>query len=253
MNQKLLKLAKLVMKFAEIETDKGTLTVADEIVEGVEVFVEKDGEFVPAEDGTYLTDTQIIAVTDGKIEKIEDKPAEEEVKMPEEFSKRVQFAEEGYNELMRKIAEAVGENAYVVEAGDGWAIVDVWSEEDGEKYYRYTYSLDAEGKVLLGDREEVHPRFVTADEEKKLEFEEVTPETTPAPDEKDAKIAELENKVTELEGLLQDRDAVIAELTAKLKELEDKAQAPVEKPLEMSACVREMSNRDNGPLKFFNN
>lgn len=246
---KLMKLAKLVMKFAEIETDKGTLTVTAEVAEGVEVFIEKEGEFVPAEDGEYVTDTQKITIKDGKIEKIEEKA--EDAEMPEEFSRKLRFAEESYNDLMQKIAEAVGENAYVVEAGDGWAIVSIWSEEEGEKFYRYTYSLDAEGKVLLGEREEVHPRFVTEDEEKKLEFEEVTPENTPASDEKDAKIAELETRVEELTGLLKDRDAVIEELTAKLKEAENKAQAPVEKPLEMSACVREMSNKDNGALKFF--
>lgn len=250
MNKKLLTLAKLVMKFAEIETDKGMLTIADELAEGVEVFVEKEGEFVPAEDGEYVTDTQKITIKDGKIEKIEENVKAE---VSEEFSRKLHFAEEGYNDLMKKIAEAVGENAYVIEAGDGWAIVSIWDEDEDEKFYRYTYSLDAEGKVLLGEREEVEPRFVTEDEAKKLDFEEVTPETTPAPDDKDAKIAELENKITELEGLLQDRDAVIAELTAKLKEAEDKAQAPVEKSLEMSACVREMASKDNPVLRYFQN
>lgn len=249
MNKKLLTLAKLVMKFAEIETDKGMLTIADELTEGVEVFVEKEGEFVPAEDGEYVTDTQKITIKDGKIEKIEEKA---EAEVSEEFSRKLHFAEEGYNDLMKKIAEAVGENAYVVEAGDGWAIVSIWSEEEGEKFYRYTYSLDAEGKVLLGEREEVEPRFVTEDEAEKLDFEEVTPETTPAPDEKDTKIAELETRVEELTGLLKDRDAVIEELTAKLKEAEDKAQAPVEKSLEMKAQVNErLIVKDNPALRYF--
>lgn len=256
MNSKLLKLAKLVMKFAEIETDKGTLTISDELAVGVEVYKEVDGEFVSVEDGAYETETQVITIKDGKVEAIEDKTQpESEPEVPEEFSKKLHFAEEGYNELMQKIAEAVGENAYVVEAGDGWAIVSIWSEEEGEKFYRYTYSLDAEGAVMLGDREEVHPRFVTEDEAEKLDFEEVTPETTPAPeakDEKDAKIAELEDHIKELEGTLTDRDAVIAELTAKLKEAEDKAQAPVEKPLEMKAQVNErLIVKDNPALRYF--
>lgn len=170
MNSKLLKLAKLVMKFAEIETDKGILTISDELAVGVEVYKEVEGEFVPVEDGAYETDTQVITIKDGKVEAIEDK----EVEAPIE--------EEPVREEMEEEAPV---------------------EEDAQ------------------------------------------------PDERDAKIAELENKITELEGLLQDRDAVIAELTAKLKEVEDKAQAPVEKPLEMSACVREMSNKENGALKFF--
>ena len=247
MNKQLLKLAKLVMKFAQIETDKGTLTVADELAVGVEVMVEVEGEFTPAEDGEYLTKTQKITIKDGKIEKIEEKAEE----MPEEFSRKLRFAEEGYNDRMQKIAEAVGENAYVVEAGDGWAIVSIWSEEEGAKFYRYTYSLDAEGKVLLGEREEVEPRFVTEDEAEKLDFEEVTPETTPAPDAnaKDAKIAELETRAEELTGLLKDRDAVIEELTSKIKELEDKANAPVEEPVQMKAQIKE----DNPALRYFCN
>lgn len=83
MNKQLLKLAKLVMKFAEIETDRGVLTVADELTIGVEVMVDVDGDFVPAEDGEYLTETQKITIKDGKVEMIED-ITEEPVEEPKE-------------------------------------------------------------------------------------------------------------------------------------------------------------------------
>lgn len=77
----LLKLAKMVMKFAEIETDKGALIYEGELAEGTEVFVEIEGELIPAEDGEYKFENKTITVTEGKVEKI----VEEEVeKDPEE-------------------------------------------------------------------------------------------------------------------------------------------------------------------------
>lgn len=89
--------------------------------------------------------------------------------------------------------------------------------------------------------------------EVEIENEEQAPvdEEAPADDDKDAQIKELENKITELEGLLQDRDAIISELTEKIKELEDKAKAPVEEPVKMSATVRNAASKENSALKYF--
>lgn len=67
-----LKLAKLIMKFAEIETDKGTLTYEGDLIEGVEVFIEKDGELVSAEDGEYVTEDKVIKVEGGVVISITD-------------------------------------------------------------------------------------------------------------------------------------------------------------------------------------
>lgn len=66
-----LKLAKMLMQFAEIETDKGKLTYEGELAEGTEVFIEIEGELTPAPDGDYRTDDQIITVAEGKVSKIE--------------------------------------------------------------------------------------------------------------------------------------------------------------------------------------
>ena len=68
---KLLKLAKMVMQFAECLTDKGTLTFDGELAVGTEVYSEVDGEFQPAQDGEYMTETQKITVKDGQVEEIE--------------------------------------------------------------------------------------------------------------------------------------------------------------------------------------
>lgn len=255
---KFLQLASLIAKFSTVNTDKGQLTATDEIAEGVEVYIkdETSGEFIAAPDGDYETETQLITVKDGKVEKIEDKEVTPEPTetMNEEFARKMRFYDESYNDLMQKIAKAVGENAYVIEAGDGWAIVSIWDDDEGEKFYRYTYSLDAENNVILGDREAVHPRFVTDEEAKQLDFAEQAPVDEQAqPDEKDEKIKELEDKIIELEGLLQDRDAIISELTEKIKELQDEKAAPVEESVKMSATVLTQcySEKDIPALKYF--
>lgn len=116
--------------------------------------------------------------------------------------------------------------------------------------------------VKDGKVEKIEQKEAPADEEAQAENPEVeveianeeqapSDEEAPVEDPKDAQIKELENKITELEGLLQDRDAIISELTTKIKELEDKAKAPVEEPVKMSATVRNAASKENGALKYF--
>ena len=77
-----LKLAKLLLKFAEVETDKGLLTYEGELVVGNEVFIEKDGELIPAEDGEYVAVDKTIVVKDGKIAEIVEVSKEDEQPVP---------------------------------------------------------------------------------------------------------------------------------------------------------------------------
>ena len=77
-----LKLAKLLLKFAEVETDKGLLTYEGELVVGNEVFIEKDGELIPAEDGEYVSVDKTIVVKDGKIAEIVEVNTEDEQPVP---------------------------------------------------------------------------------------------------------------------------------------------------------------------------
>ena len=79
MNIKLLRLAKMIMKLAEIETDKGVLIYEGELVEGVEVFIEKEGELVPADDGEYIVEDKTIVVAEGKVKEIIEVEKEPEV------------------------------------------------------------------------------------------------------------------------------------------------------------------------------
>lgn len=72
MTKKLLKLAKMLLKFSEINTDKGVLTVNEDLAPGIEIYItDENGDYVAAPDGEYLTETSKIEVKDGKIESIE--------------------------------------------------------------------------------------------------------------------------------------------------------------------------------------
>lgn len=78
MNKKnFIKLARLIAKFAEVTTDKGTLIYDDELAVGIEV-TDENGE-VPA-DGEYTAeDGRIIVVAEGKITELRDPEPEETV------------------------------------------------------------------------------------------------------------------------------------------------------------------------------
>jgi hypothetical protein len=235
---KLLKLSKVLLQLSETITDKGTLIATEELVVGVEVFIENEGEFIPAADGEYLTAKEKIEVRDGKVESIEVLEESEPVEIQiEESLSKAEFFAKSYTEIMKKLADAIP-GAWIVEAGDGWCVAGIY-EDDAEKFYRYTYSLDAQDEVILGDKTEVYPRFVTKEEADTLEFS-VDQNLL---DEKDLRIQELE-------GLLKDRDAVIAELTEKLKELTDK---PVAEPVKMNSVVVNQKTNTNPALKFFQN
>lgn len=90
----------LLMQLAEVETDRAKLIFdAPELKEGVEVFVESDGEnedYIPAPDGDYKTnDGKIIKVANGVVAEIIDDNAEVAPENPEEVKEVAQeMAEE---------------------------------------------------------------------------------------------------------------------------------------------------------------
>ena len=158
MTKNFLKLARLVMRFAEVKTDKGSLIYDGELAVDIEVMVEdEEGNVVAAPDGEYnLEDGRVVVVKDGKVAEIKEAPVTEET------------------------------------------------------------------------------------------IEEVLAEETPAKDEKDLRIEELE-------GLLKDRDAIIEELNAKIKDLESKLNEPAEEALEMSAVAKTENDKYSKISKILNN
>lgn len=85
-------LAKLLIKYSVVKTDKAVLEYdGEDLVAGMDVYVtNEEGEKVPAEDGEYITeDSKTITVANGRVESIidpvaevdavEEEPKEEEV------------------------------------------------------------------------------------------------------------------------------------------------------------------------------
>lgn len=88
MKEKLLKLAKLIMKFAETKVGDATWTHEGDLAVGVEVYVQDEqGEFVPVADGEYIVDEKKVKVEGGKVVEIEVKEPEQP-EQPEEMEKK---------------------------------------------------------------------------------------------------------------------------------------------------------------------
>lgn len=224
MNLNVVKLWKQMLQLAEIETDKAKLIVESEVAEGVEVFVEQDGEYVPAEDGEYETEDKIIVVAEGKIAEIRDKEVEETEQEPEEAEQEVEVNlakqkydavkaqfEASYQEVEANIYSALadsGSYGYLIENGDDYAIVSEWGADEREHLYRYEISIGEDGFVTLGTKKEVRIEYVDVEAEPEVETEvDVEMSIDPEKDEKDAKIAELETKVAELESAVAEKQA----------------------------------------------
>ena len=109
MNLNLLKLRKSLLQLAEVETDKGVLVTESELAEGIEVFVEdENGEWIPAEDGEYMTEDKVIVIVDGKVAELKDKEPENEPANEPEAKEKMQEPDEKdakIAELEAKVAE----------------------------------------------------------------------------------------------------------------------------------------------------
>lgn len=112
MKTKLLKLAKMLLNFKMIESDKGTLIIDSELAIGAEISIEgENGEVLPAEDGEYIIENQKVEIRDGKIETIEPEQPEETETETEEKLEEEPATEEPSNEPDEKdlrIAELEG-------------------------------------------------------------------------------------------------------------------------------------------------
>lgn len=238
-------LSKLIEEtFARVSTDKGILSYdAEELEVGIGVsLVTEEGEEVAAEDGDYtLEDGRILKIAEGKIAEIVEpepeveEPAAEESPKREGFMKQKGKFEESYDEKTRKIADAIcslGFDAWIVEAGDDYAVVEVWAD-GGVKHYRFAISWDEEGNPVVGEMTEVEQKYVPVEEEKPAEpvVEEVVEEApaeeafeeveNPSNDDEESDteaVVKLREEVNELYSLV---DA----LTKRIEELEKKPAA----------------------------
>lgn len=230
-------LNRILVECGNVTTDKGILywESEDDLKEGDEVFVEDaDGNRSAAEDGDYTTpDAKIIVVVDGKVAEIKDAEAEvssegaQEVEVeakqqnPKPLFRRVAECFESYEEKEKKMIDAVAAKGvtypWLVEAGDDFAVFEVWDEATGNyHYYRYSVSWDEEGNVILGDAEEVKSAFIPVEEE----VEEIVKEETSEVEEVVAQMCEYlgidkAENTKKLPVILAEMQKEIAELKAK--------------------------------------
>ena len=117
--KKLLSLKKALLQFAEVVTDKGTLTIDGELAVGVDVYV---GDEVAADGEYVLEDGRIVVVMEGKVSEIKEaeptEPTEpaEPVANAEPTEPTTEPTEPAYdekqaviNELTAKVAELEAE------------------------------------------------------------------------------------------------------------------------------------------------
>ena len=182
-------LAAVVCRFGYVVTDKAIISWDgdEDLKAGDEVYIEgENGSREPIADGEYRTEgNKVIVVADGKVAEIRDDEAEVGTEEPEQveevsaarqsFNARRAAFELSYDEKYRKVYDALAaagiEDCYIVEQGDDYAVVSVWSE-DGEKLYRYPLTWNGD-EVTLGDREEVKYICVPIDYEDPFTAEEV--------------------------------------------------------------------------------
>jgi len=189
-----------------INTDKGTLTYEGELAAGVAVTI--DG--APAPDGEYTAeDGRIIVVAGGVVTEIKDaapaqEPAaasQEPVTIPSQFQRVAEAFQETYDDKLKKLYDAIvslGFNyPWLVEAGEEFVIASVWSETDGEIFYRFNIvEWTEEGQPVLENGIKVVPAFVTPEEKEAAEesFQAVVREKETLASEK----ATLETQVADL-------------------------------------------------------
>lgn len=111
-----LKLAKMILRFGTVDTDKGELQYEGTLEEGLEVFIEENDELIPAPDGEYRASDKVIVVEGGKITSIteietendppiEEKPTEENEELEENPTDPSEEEGDRIAELEAKVTE----------------------------------------------------------------------------------------------------------------------------------------------------
>ena len=102
-----IKLARAIMKFASVVTDKGELIYeGDVLVEGTNVFVEdENGEIVAAADGEYIAEDRKIVVKDGEVELIVEKEPAQQMENLDEKDEKIAALEAEVKQKSDKIDE----------------------------------------------------------------------------------------------------------------------------------------------------
>lgn len=238
--------------FGTMTTDKGIIKWEGEenLKEGdTVVMVDEDGNDKSIEDGEYVTDEVKITVENGSVKSIEEIKKEDET--PEEtveetaeetttaFTAKKSAYEASYSEKERKIMDAIiaagYKDAWIVDAGDDFAVVELYHEVDGvwvDEYLRFDIEWDGEDAKVVGEPTKVRNAFVPEDTNTEEMFEaEASGETT----EEVVEETNEEGTVTEDTDKLEERLKAIEERLDKIEEaLKNVETAPVEEQYEVA-------------------
>lgn len=186
-----------------ITTDKGVLSYEGELAVGTDVNVAgENGEEMDAPDGEYIAeDGRTIVVSDGKVIEIKEAAPAPQPQVNTRMQRVAEAFQETYDDKLKKIYNAIVSLGFnypcLVEAGEEFVIARIWSETDGDIYYRFNITEWTEaGEPVLENGIKVVPAFVTPEEKQAAEenFSRVQQER----DSAQARVTELEAQVAEL-------------------------------------------------------
>ena len=186
-----------------INTDKGMLSDEGDLAVGTDVNVAgENGEEMDAPDGEYIAeDGRTIVVADGKVIEIKEAASAPQPQVNTCMQRVAEAFQETYDDKLKKIYNAIVSLGFnypcLVETGEEFVIARIWSETDGDIYYRFNITEWTEaGEPVLENGIKVVPAFVTPEEKQAAEenFSRVQQER----DSAQTRVTELEAQVAEL-------------------------------------------------------
>ena len=191
---KLWKLKKMILSLSETHTDEGVNLITDtETLEvGTEIFVEGEDGLIPASDGVYTHDNQLITIEGGIVKSIVEKEIEQPV---EPIVEEEPVVEEPINE--EPVTEEVVEE--VVETPANEETTEEVTEEVVEEPIVEEPTVD-ELNEIINEQKSVIEGLKSENEELKAENEELKkkleePAAEPAEEEFRKETVEVENKI----------------------------------------------------------
>lgn len=232
--------------FGTMTTDKGIIKWEGEenLKEGdTVVIVDEDGNDKSIEDGEYVTDEVKITVENGSVKSIEEIKKEEEETVEETtseettnsaFAAKKSAYEASYTEKQKKIMDAVNaagyKDAFLLDAGDDFVVVENFTEE-GCETLRFDIEWEGEEPKVVGEPVKVRSAFIPEDTKDEELFEaETSGDTTEETVEETT-----EESTAEDTDKLEERLKAIEERLDKIEEaLKNVETAPVEEQYEVA-------------------
>ena len=211
-------------KNSETAKDGRVIYWEGELAEGVALYVlDEEGNEVACPDGEVIIEDKKIVVADGKVSTIEtvaaetpepmeptDEPTDMKTDVPNskanKFSAIVDFYSMSYDErwqLLYKAAQELypDEFLYVEDAGDDYAVICLYDDDDDAKLYKYSVTWENDVPTLSNPVEVKRGYIPVNENAEPSEPNEPTP-TEPITDEQMAELEALRTEVEELRAKL---------------------------------------------------